>query len=110
MSNKWKKERASFAGGKKSRIVEPEIPIELSPIPDSEKTEINSMLTDLRKSISAALDYFAKIDKSSVFAAPVGCALFIPNEIRLPYPVIPTLSRIHAIYIQFALTPPNIEI
>jgi hypothetical protein len=45
--------------------------VELSPIGEDERSEVNSMITNLRESISNGLDYFSKIEEASAFAAPV---------------------------------------
>jgi hypothetical protein len=73
MSNKWKKERASYATGKHHLpgVAEPVKMIELSPIPEEDKSEVNSMVTNLRDSINSALDYFSRIEEANAFAAPV---------------------------------------
>jgi hypothetical protein len=82
MLNKWKKERGSFSNGKRLSVAQvEELPV-LTAIPDAEKTEVNSMMTDLRKSISDALDYFSRIDKAGVFASPV-CRPFHPLQLPL---------------------------
>ena len=56
--------------------LEPEIPVELSPISEEDKNDVNPKIVDLRKSINVALDYLTKLDKSSVFAVPVSVSTF----------------------------------
>lgn len=85
MSNKWKKERSSFSQGSGTLPkASEETPIELSSIPEDQRSEINSMITDIRKSINDALDYFSKIDKAGVFASPVFSILFHVTFIGCP--------------------------
>lgn len=79
MSNKWKRERSSFATGKQlTSVAEPAKIVELSPIPEDEKSEVNSMITNLRESISRSLDYFSTIEEANAFAAPVSSISSLP--------------------------------
>jgi hypothetical protein len=118
MLNKWKKERASFSNGKllSANQLE-ELPI-LTAIPDSEKSEVNSLITDLRKSISDALDYFFKIDSKGVFASPVRL-FYISLTLHHPYillhcrfPSLATriLSKIHVTSLLSESTLRDIEL
>lgn len=83
MSNRWKKERSTFSQGNIVQTKElGDDPVELTPIPDDQRSEVNSMITDIRKSIGDALDYFSKIDKAGVFASPV-CSSYDTRDMMI---------------------------